>query len=255
MSDCEVVMSSRCEDWRLAGPWMGRRCTERRPRVFVWRYCVASALMRFSRLSAGLCMQAEGDGERAGGQEAEDSDQALIASCLSNNGKAFRKLVERYEGAVARVLWHFTRDRRVLDELVQDTFVEAYFSLRRFRRGAPFMPWIRTIATRVGYRSWRRNRRDRDRESALAAWGVQARDEAVPAVPSEAAERIYGVLALLEPKDRLVLTLQYFEGCSTSEIAERMGWGLSRVKVRALRARRKLKALLEEAEQRNHGNH
>jgi len=255
MRDCEVVMSSFGEDLRIAGPWTAHACMERRPRVFVWRYCVASALMRLSRLSATLCMQAEGEGERTGTQEAEDSDQALIASCLSDNGKAFRKLVERYEGAVARVLWHFTRDRRVLDELVQDTFVEAYFSLRRFRRGAPFMPWIRVIATRVGYRSWRRNRRERDRDSALAAWRLHVRDEVAPPVPSEAAERVFGVLELLEPKDRLVLTLQYFEGCSTSEIAERMGWGLSRVKVRALRARRKLRALLEEAEQGNHGNH
>lgn len=66
--------------------------------------------------------------------------------------------------------------------------------------------------------------------------------------PSDTAEYVYRVLELLDPKDRLVLTLQYFEGCSTREIAERMGWTLSLVKVRAFRARRKLRALLLEAE-------
>jgi len=41
--------------------------------------------------------------------------------------------------------------------------------------------------------------------------------------------------------------LHYFEGCDTREIAERVGWTRSLVKVRAFRARKKLKALLEEA--------
>ena len=46
---------------------------------------------------------------------------------------------------------------------------------------------------------------------------------------------------------RLILTLQYFEECDTREIASRTGWSRTLVKVRAFRARRKLKALLTEA--------
>ncbi len=175
------------------------------------------------------------------------SDQALIRACLSQDDNSFAELVGRYEGAVTSILWHFTRDRLVLEELVQDTFIEIHFSLRRFRKGAPFFPWLRAIATRVGYRYWRKRRRDSDRRT-LAAERLRAE----PRGPSNAAEHVYGVLELLNPKDRLVLTLQYFEGCNTKEIAERMGWTLSLVKVRAFRARRKLKKLLMEAEQADH---
>ncbi len=56
------------------------------------------------------------------------------------------------------------------------------------------------------------------------------------------------MLEQLSPKDRLVLTLQYFEGADLREIAERMGWSISATKVRAFRARKRLKACLLEME-------
>lgn len=176
------------------------------------------------------------------------SDQALIDASLSGDGDAFARLVERYQQATAGVLWRFTRDRLVLEELVQDAFVEAYLSLGRFRKDAPFLPWLRTIATRVGYRYWRRNRQQRDRQAALAQW--RRLDGPVPAAQErpDAAEALFGLLEALGPKDRLVLTLQYFEGCNTKEIAERTGWTAALVKVRAFRARQRLRALLLEAE-------
>ncbi|MFA6242844.1 MAG: RNA polymerase sigma factor [Candidatus Hydrogenedentales bacterium] len=176
------------------------------------------------------------------------SDRALIDACLKHDNNAFAHLVKRYEGSVASVLWRFTRDRLVLEELVQETFVEAYFSLRRFRGEAPFFPWLRTIATRVGYRSWRRARRDRLRAERLVQWNWGGELETAARVPGDTAEYVYRILETLDPKDRLVLTLQYFEGCSTSEIAERMGWSSTLVKVRAFRARKRLRAHLLEME-------
>ncbi len=176
------------------------------------------------------------------------SDRALIDACLKHDNNAFAHLVKRYEGSVASVLWRFTRDRLVLEELVQDTFVEAYLSLRRFRSESPFFPWLRTIATRVGYRSWRRARRDRLRAERLVQWNWGDEHEAAARVPGDTAEYVYRILETLDPKDRLVLTLQYFEGCSTSEIAERMGWSPTLVKVRAFRARKRLRTYLLEME-------
>ena len=170
-----------------------------------------------------------------------ESEQTLIYAAKRHGEQSFAKLVARYESAVAGILWHFTRDRLVLEELVQDTFVEAYFSLNRFHEDAPFFPWLRTIATRVGYRHWRLLKRERLR--------TELRENQLPKkmgsqVPSDVAEYIYRTLEQLGPKDRLVLTLQYFEGCSVAEIAERMGWSQTLVKVQAYRARNRLRALL-----------
>lgn len=185
-------------------------------------------------------------------QESVATDAALIRACLSGNRDSFARLVVRYERAAAGILWHFTRDPLVLEELVQDTFVEVWLSLRRFRKDAPFMPWLRTIATRVGYRYWRRLRRERDRAVLLDNWRRTQGEATASLEDGTTAEYLFQLLELLDPKDRVVLTLQYFEGCSTKEIAERMGWTTALVKVRAFRARKKLRALLL---QRGHTDH
>lgn len=60
-----------------------------------------------------------------------------------------------------------------------------------------------------------------------------------------AAELVQELLAMLSPPDRLVLTLIYLDGCTMAEAAERAGWTTIGTKVRASRARQKLRDLLE----------
>jgi len=205
------------------------------------------------QLAADAFQACDSDAWGEAGSADAESDETLIRACLADDGDSYARLVSRYEGAVARILWAFTRDRQVLEELVQDTFVEVYFSLSRFRKGAPFYPWLRVVATRVGYRHWRRLRRERDRREKLAVWHRETAPGPASPDPSDTAEYVYRVLARLDAKDRLVLTLQYFEGCTVREIAARMGWTVSLVKVRAHRARRKLQGLLQELEEARHG--
>lgn len=169
-----------------------------------------------------------------------------IERALRGDGPAYARLVRRYEAAVARMMWRFTRDRATLNELVHDVFVSAYKSLPGYRAEAPFEHWLCRIAARTGFRYWKRKARDREQRAALAALYT----ETVPAAdagPSEAAQYAYRMLATLPPKDRLVLTLMYLEDCDTREIAERMGWSQTLVKVRAHRARKKLLVQLRAA--------
>ena len=74
---------------------------------------------------------------------------------------------------------------------------------------------------------------------------LTASDDALD--PTESAEWLHAVLGQLPPRDRLVLTLMYVEEQSVSEIASVTGWTQSMVKVQAFRARKKLRALLEES--------
>lgn len=68
---------------------------------------------------------------------------------------------------------------------------------------------------------------------------------AEPIPNSAAAELVQELLAMLSPPDRLVLTLIYLDGCTMAEAAERAGWTTIGTKVRASRARQKLRDLLE----------
>ena len=180
-----------------------------------------------------------------------DQDRLDIRASLDGDADAYERLVKRYETRVATNMWRFTRDKQVLGELVQEVFVEAFLSLAGFRGRAPFSHWLLRIATRVGYRHWKHEARDRRRRSALAEWDTavslsRASQLQAELAPFEAAEFLYRLLEQLPPEDRLVLTLFYFEEYDTREIAEQTGWSRALVKVRSFRARKKLRALLEE---------
>src|SRR5512138_3314402 len=96
-----------------------------------------------------------------------EEDRKDIAESLAGNGEGFARLVRRYQDKVVAQMWRFTRDMVVLDQLVQDVFVEAYLSLKGFRGRAPFLHWLRRIATRVGFRYWKSRARMEEREEAL----------------------------------------------------------------------------------------
>lgn len=170
---------------------------------------------------------------------------------LSRGGDpdAFRRLVERHQNYVGRILWRFSRDMLVHEELVQDAFVEAYLSLHTYRRKAPLRNWLARIATRVGYRYWKKT----DRAKKRQIFNLRDRNrldnkEAETTEPERAAEILHSLLEQLPPRDRLVLTLRYIEQCDVSETARRTGWTRSMVKVQSLRARKKLKNLFDKSE-------
>jgi len=153
-------------------------------------------------------------------------------------------LVQRYEAQITKLMWRFSRDPAECEELVQEVFVEAYFSLKSYRGRAPFLHWLRKIGTRVGYRFWKEQAKRKALVPLTDFDAIEKKD--TNEVDSQiAAEILHSLLARLSKADRLVLTLMYFEQNSTREIAARMGWNRAMVKMRALRARKKLKKIAE----------
>lgn len=78
-------------------------------------------------------------------------DDAQAIRC-SQNGESdpFRFLVERYGKVLYGTAYLMTRDRGLAEEMVQETFLLAWRSLRSFREGAHFKPWVvRILVNRV----------------------------------------------------------------------------------------------------------
>ena len=176
---------------------------------------------------------------------ADPIDWADVQASLGGDHDAYARLVRRYQQTIGVTMWRFTRQRQLWEELVHDVFVEAYLGLNGYQGRAPFSHWLRRIATRVGYRFWKRRRRqERERPLDEAADAAVARDDAADA-QRQAAEVVHELLARLAPRDRLVMTLMYLEQCTVAQIAELTGWSESLVKVQAFRARRRLRRLCE----------
>lgn len=176
---------------------------------------------------------------------AEDLED--VQQSCQGDSEAYRRLIERHQEQVGRILWRFSRDRQVHEELVQEVFVQAYLSLRDYRAEAPFAHWLARIATRVGYRYWKHSRRRQKTESlSLEQWDQAASQTPEHSDASWAAELVHKLMAQLPPRDRLVLTLRYLEGCSVAETAHRTGWTKTMVKVQTLRARKKLEKIFRQ---------
>lgn len=171
-------------------------------------------------------------------------DWADVQSVLEGKQESFRRLVERHQQSIASFLWKFTRDPLMCEELTQEAFVQAYYSLPTFRGQGSFPAWMKKIAARVGYRFWKLQAKRRQTQS-LEDVNDPAATGANPTDANDAATEVHSLLARLKPRDRLVLTLMYLEEKSVEEIAELIGWSRAMVKVQAFRARRKLKVLLE----------
>ncbi len=177
-------------------------------------------------------------------------DAELLERIRGGATDDFAELVRRHQSRVFAILHRYERDAHRVEDLAQETFLKAWRALDQFDGRAPFGHWISRIAVRAALDHLRREKRRRD-EIALPELGedaldwLRSGDEKDELDARNAAEILELALRELPPADRAVITMQEIEGRSTREIAETLGASGVAVRVRALRARAKLKRALE----------
>ncbi len=167
----------------------------------------------------------------------EAGEAALVQAALKGDQGAFTELVRLHQRRVFRLAGRFFRAREDVEEVAQETFLAAWKGLAGWRGDAPFEHWLTRICLRCCYA--------RMRKTARPEVPLSYEPAAAPSDP-DAALDVGLLLGRLDPKDRFLLLLLEGEGLSVAEIAGRLGWSRVNVKVRAHRARRKLRAILEE---------
>ena len=168
----------------------------------------------------------------------------LIAAARAGDSDAFRLIVERHERLIRGFIFGLAADPDVTEELVQQTFVEAYRSLDSFRGEVNFSTWLCGIA-RNRVRQFRRSERRRD--VMLAALRLPERDDRDPErrfLEREATSRVARTLAEMPPDQRLAFTLKVLNGHSYEEIAAVTGSSIPKLKTDVHRARQMLRAVL-----------
>lgn len=188
--------------------------------------------------------------------DAGPSDAELVSDVRAGREDAFEELFRRHRRRVALIASRFFRHREQIEEVVQESFAKAFFGLGEFsnRQAESFGAWLSRIAFNVCYDELRRLKRrpesslselDEDEAAWLRARSLsasEARGVESDAVSRELAAKL---LARLSPEDRFVLVMLDVEGLSTAEIAGVTGWTVSKVKVRAHRARAHLRRVLK----------
>jgi RNA polymerase sigma-70 factor (ECF subfamily) len=182
------------------------------------------------------------------------TDAELVRLVLLGKTEAFEPLLARHQRFVFKIVGrHVPREQ--VEEVAQDVFVRAFTSLANYSGRAEFQHWLARLAVRSCYAFWRETYRRRETAvSALSAqhqtWMEQALAEQAGrtfdarAAVTEAREVLSWALDQLSPENRTVLTLVYLDGHSVKEAADLLGWSQVNVKVRAHRARARLRKLL-----------
>ena len=167
---------------------------------------------------------------------------------------AFAEIVQRYSPRVFSVASRFFRQRSLVEEAAQEVFLKAYTQLGSFEGRGSFEGWLTRIATNTCLNMVRSSKRrpeftvsdlTEDEEGWLeqqsASDGLEASVED-NFVAADLADRL---LAVLPPEDQQALLMIDGEDASIKEVAEATGWSESKVKVRAFRARKKLREAME----------
>jgi RNA polymerase sigma-70 factor (ECF subfamily) len=185
----------------------------------------------------------------------ETSDAELIRRILDGHVNDFAHLMGRYQAYVAAITTrHVPRER--VEEVAHETFIRVYRSLESFRAETPFKHWLARIAVRCCCDFWRAHYRNRETpissisdngwewiqgllvEGSVGSPADQERNQ-------QALQVLRWAMEALSPEDRTVLTLVHLEDYTTAEAAKLLRWSVPKVKIRAHRARKKLRKALE----------
>lgn len=185
----------------------------------------------------------------------ERTEALLIADLCEGDETALAPLVEKYKRMVYRLAMQITKNHTDADDVMQETFIKVYRSIRTFRKDAAFETWLYRIAVNEALNFVKR--RERRRESALEAaaeseYEVATRHQAQiasdPHAHAEKAELRHHVTKAvnsLSLKHRTVVILHEFEGLTHAEIASILNCSEGTVRSRLHYARKKLRTLLK----------
>ncbi len=181
---------------------------------------------------------------------ADDPDlAALAAAALQHDDEAARELVRQLYPFVLKLVRAHRPQRAAEEDLCQMIFIKMFQNLPQFSGTVPLEHWLARIAintclNQIAAEKARPELRRADlseEQAAVLDNLATSSDELAPGQQLASRDLVLQLLEGLKPAERLVISLLYLEEKSVDEISKLTGWSTALVKVRAFRARRKLK--------------
>src|SRR6202047_2002214 len=178
-----------------------------------------------------------------------EDDRELVARAQKDDKAAFEELVKRHQSRVFAVARGTLRNREDVEDIAQQVFLKAYFSLKRFDQRAAFSTWLYKITVNECWDLLRKKKvrplvyeSDLSEEQAKQVIAAEGKNSGGPGNSDRLGERPRrgGPLGGLYERDRLMLILKEVEGFAVEEIAQVLDLNANTVKVRLFRARRRI---------------
>ena len=198
--------------------------------------------------AAGAPVEAKGGTGPDGGARRGD-DRELVRRAQQGDAEAFEVLVKKHQGRVFAVAGGILRNREDVEDIAQQVFVKAYFSLKRFDQRAAFSTWLYKITVNECWDLLRKKKvrplvyeSELSEEQATMYLATEQKSNPGPDVSEqlELRQQLEQWLDCLDERDRAMLTLKEVQGFTVEEIAEILGINGNTVKVRLFRARQRI---------------
>jgi RNA polymerase sigma-70 factor (ECF subfamily) len=183
--------------------------------------------------------------------EAAGSADDVAAWLRARDEAAARRLMAALYPVVIRIIRARLPRRMAEEDLAQEIFVRFFEKLGGYDGRAPLAHWTSRLAVNVCLDHLRAERRrpelrwadlsEHEAEALDATLSAQGQEAAAATAAGDLAERL---LETLSPEDRLVVQMLDLEGRTSVEVEQLTGWSSVAVRVRAFRARRKLRKQL-----------
>jgi RNA polymerase sigma-70 factor (ECF subfamily) len=183
------------------------------------------------------------------GKARRDDDRELVRRAQKEDKEAFEELVRRHQARVFAVAGGILRNKEDVEDIAQQVFLKAYFSLKRFDQRAAFSTWLYKITVNECWDLLRKRKvrpllyeADLSEEQARQYGASEEREEQAQDVSErlEKRQQLERLLDCLEERDRTMLVLKEVQGFSVEEIADILGINGNTVKVRLFRARQRI---------------
>jgi RNA polymerase sigma-70 factor (ECF subfamily) len=180
----------------------------------------------------------------------------VIARVREGSQQAAHGLVDALYGHVLRIVRSHLPRAADEQDLSQEIFMKMFARIDSYRGEQPFPHWVARIAVNTCYDRLRRQKSRpevrfadlTEEESAFLQSTFTGTAEDVNGHDSDGSEVVEKLLSTLNATEQTVLRLLDMEQKSVQEISRLTGWGASKVKVTAMRARRKLNETLKRLE-------
>jgi RNA polymerase sigma-70 factor (ECF subfamily) len=176
-------------------------------------------------------------------------DRELVRRAQKEDKEAFEELIRRHQHRVFAVAGGILKRREDVEDIAQQVFVKAYFSIKRFDQRAAFSTWLYKITVNECWDLLRKKKvrplvyeADLSEEQARQVETSEERRSTSPDISDRLAaqQRVERLLEGLDERDRLMLILKEVEGFSIEEVAAVLDLNANTVKVRLFRARRRV---------------
>lgn len=185
------------------------------------------------------------------GKDASDVTDALVARARDGDVGAWARLYQDHFDLLFSDVGYLVCDAAVAEDVVQETFARALASLHRFGGRSSFSTWLRGIATNVVRKHWRtrsRRRRAYAQLEALSATAPKADTGSPEAthIRRRKGDVLLAVLDTLPAHLREAFVLCDLREMATTEAAELLGISTGNLRVRASRARARIRRELSQ---------